>query len=272
MYADLPEEALRPGEGDRRPDRQAEEAHGRRVRGPQEVRGLPRQHLRLSESRSTQARDASCSSGLSSFTRRVRRRRTPASRSIPRSSTSQVGPLADFEAADFAVHAQDAAPGVRSPCAPPPAAARRRRGASCARSGPFPSRRRPATCRPASRRRRRASARARRVPSAPNQYSPSGMSTARIESVTSASRSGPLHLYAKPQQLRGEVLAVGDHFRRQFVEEERRLHDAAAHREGLRLPQPGPVGHRAEQVIDVPHAPRRPPPPLARTWRGCARR
>ena len=47
VYADLPEEARRPGEGDRRPDRQAEEADDRRVRGPQEVRRLPRQHLRL---------------------------------------------------------------------------------------------------------------------------------------------------------------------------------------------------------------------------------
>ena len=34
------------------------------------------------------------------------------------------------------------------------------------------------------------------LPSAPNQYSPSGLSTARIASVTSASRSGPFTLYA----------------------------------------------------------------------------
>ena len=34
------------------------------------------------------------------------------------------------------------------------------------------------------------------LPSAPNQYTPSGMSTARIESVTRASRSGPFALYA----------------------------------------------------------------------------
>ena len=45
VYTDVPEEAERPGEGDRRPDREAEEADGRRVHGPQEVRGLPRQPL-----------------------------------------------------------------------------------------------------------------------------------------------------------------------------------------------------------------------------------
>ena len=48
VYETYLKKLVRPGEGDRRADRQAEEAHDRRVRRPQEVRGLPRQHLRLS--------------------------------------------------------------------------------------------------------------------------------------------------------------------------------------------------------------------------------
>ena len=51
------------------------------------------------------------------------------------------------------------------------------------------------------------------------------------------------------------MLAVGDHLGGEFVEEEGRLHDAAAHRVGLRLAEPGAVGHRTEEVIDVAHAP-----------------
>ena len=43
----LPEEAVGPGEGDRHADGEAEEADDRGVRRPQEVRGLPRQHHRL---------------------------------------------------------------------------------------------------------------------------------------------------------------------------------------------------------------------------------
>ena len=77
------------------------------------------------------------------------------------------------------------------------------------------------------------------------------MSRARLQSVTSASRSGPLILYASSRSDRVEVLAVGDDFGGQIVEVERRLHDAAAHGIGLRLPQPGAVGHGAEEMIDV---------------------
>ena len=50
-------------------------------------------------------------------------------------------------------------------------------------------------------------------------------------------------------------LAVGDDFGGQLVEVQRGLHHTAAHRVGLRLPQPGPVRHGAEEVVDVPHAP-----------------
>ncbi len=44
---DVPEEVVRPGEGDRRPHRQAEGAGSRRVRRPQDLRGLLEQHRRL---------------------------------------------------------------------------------------------------------------------------------------------------------------------------------------------------------------------------------
>ena len=51
------------------------------------------------------------------------------------------------------------------------------------------------------------------------------------------------------------MFAVGDDFRGQVVEEERRFHHAAAHRVGLLFAQPGAVGHGAEQMIDVRDAP-----------------
>jgi len=59
------------------------------------------------------------------------------------------------------------------------------------------------------------------------------------------------HLVGESQQLRRQVLAVGDDFGREFVEEQRRFHDAGPHRVRLRLPQSCPVGHGAEEVIDV---------------------
>ena len=91
--------------------------------------------------------------------------------------------------------------------------------------------------------------------SGPKRYSPSGMSRARLQSVTRASRSGPLILYASSSSSRVQVLAVGDDLGGQLVEVERRFQHAAAHRIGLRLPQAGAVGHGAEEVIDVAHAP-----------------
>src|SRR5262249_42590104 len=57
------------------------------------------------------------------------------------------------------------------------------------------------------------------------------------------------------QQLRGEVLAVGDDLGGQLVEVQGRLQEPAAHGVGLALPEPGPVGHGAEEVIDVADAP-----------------
>ena len=51
------------------------------------------------------------------------------------------------------------------------------------------------------------------------------------------------------------MLAVRDDLRGKLVEIKRRFHDAAAHGIRLRLPQPGAVGHGAEQVIHMVHAP-----------------
>ena len=65
----------------------------------------------------------------------------------------------------------------------------------------------------------------------------------------------PFHLLRQQQPFALQVLAVGDDFGGQFVEIERGFHQAAAHGVGLRLPQPGAVGHGTKQVIDAAHAP-----------------
>src|SRR5439155_14017110 len=64
-----------------------------------------------------------------------------------------------------------------------------------------------------------------------------------------------LELVGKQQEFPLEMLAVGDDFRGQLFEEKRSFQDAAAHRVGLSLTEPGTIRHRAKEMIDVPDPP-----------------